>query len=403
MQIFSAFLRCFSLKQREMYSIPSLNIRTVNLIAAFIIGLFVIFPEITEGYGHPKGEPPSFGQNMPVPPEFRKPQITQPDIDKDFMKGNNHLGNQHILEKASFNFLFFFLLSITLLYFNTLELLNIRHYKENPKRNFIYVLFGSLAICLIFSLVHYFINSRLFFQPHGMNIFRYLFVLIICVLFGYIMKLIYQQHDMAMENEHLKSENLQNQYNALTSQINPHFFFNSLNTLASLVRDGESSDSLKYINQMSDIFRYVLKGNRQELVQLSDEIHFLEAYRYMLQIRFKNKLFFDIKVAEKFYSYFLPALSLQPIIENAVKHNVISDDFPLTIRVYIENDEMLVVSNSIQQKFNNESSTGIGLENLNKRYILLTSKDIVVEEDAFKFVVKLPLTAKLSENESRNN
>jgi two-component system, LytTR family, sensor kinase len=381
-----------------MYSIPSLNIRTVNLIAALIIGLFVIFPEIMESYEHSASGPPAFERSRSGPPEFRNSKMAPPpDVDKDFMKDENRFGVQHVFEKTSFNFLFFFLLSISLLYFNTRELLYKRYYSENDRRSFVTILLGSIAICLIFSVIHYFINSRLFFQAHGMNIFRYLFVLIICVLFGYVMNLIYRQHDMAIENEHLKSENLQNRYNALTSQINPHFFFNSLNTLASLVRDGESVDSLKYINQMSDIFRYVLKNNRQEFVQLCDEMHFLEAYRYMLQIRYKNKLFFDIKVDNCFFSYFLPALSFQPVIENAVKHNVISDDRPLTIQVYIENDEMLVVSNFIQQKLNKESSTGIGLENLNKRYILLTSKNIVVEDDAVEFVVKLPITAKLPE------
>jgi LytS/YehU family sensor histidine kinase len=225
-----------------------------------------------------------------------------------------------------------------------------------------------------------------------MLLFKSLFVVIISLLFAYIVHLIYKQQEIALENQRLQAENLENRLNALISQVNPHFFFNSLNSLSYLVRDGLYEKSLNYIEGLSDIFRYVLKNSRQELVLLADEIHFLEAFRYLLEIRFEDKLFFDLKInQEDLDRYKLPAISLQPVIENVVKHNVISEEQPMRIGIFISDDNMLLISNSIQLKTGVEGSTGIGLENLNDRYRLLLNKGIDINISKSIYTVKLPM------------
>jgi LytS/YehU family sensor histidine kinase len=212
---------------------------------------------------------------------------------------------------------------------------------------------------------------------------------------------------MALENQKLLSENFQNRFNSLAAQLNPHFFFNSLNSLASLIREKNYRSSLTYINELSDIFRYVLKSDPKELVLLSEEISFLNAYQYMLGIRFENKLFFEVEVDNYFQDNFLlPALSLQPVIENVVKHNIICDDQPMTIKIFVSEYDWLHIVNPIQKKEYVEKGPGIGMENLNNRYLLLVGKGIKVNKGDKVFEVKLPLLKlqyKQSEDGSNNH
>lgn len=226
----------------------------------------------------------------------------------------------------------------------------------------------------------------------GLILFKCLFAWIVTCLLGYILQLFFYQQKMKLENERLKTENLRAQYDMLTAQINPHFFFNSLNSLSALVRERKQDASLKYINELSDIFRYVLNSGKCGLVTVRDELQFLKAYQFMLEIRFENKLFFRIDIPDFYLDYRLPGLSLQPLIENIIKHNVISEQSPLTVHLFITEDHSLAVSNPIQEKYGtSDESSGIGLLNLNNRYQLLLSKGICIEKNEHSFCVKLPL------------
>ena len=218
-----------------------------------------------------------------------------------------------------------------------------------------------------------------------------LFMLAVVLLYSQIYVLIYQRQQIMIENEQLQNENLTTRYNMLVSQINPHFFFNSLNSLSMLVRDNDSKRALEYIDQLSYTFRYIThNSDNTELVPLRDELDFAKAYCYMFRIRYADKIFFDISVDEEYNDYLLPALSLQPLIGNAVKHNTITSKKPLHVTIHIE-DGMLVVSNPMRPLLEPEISTGIGLKNLNSRYELILGKTIEVESDTEIFVVKLPL------------
>ena len=218
-----------------------------------------------------------------------------------------------------------------------------------------------------------------------------LFMLAVVLLYSQIYVLIYQRQQIILENEQLQNENLTTRYNMLVSQINPHFFFNSLNSLSMLVRDNDSKRALEYIDQLSYTFRYITQnGKNAELVSLEEEIAFAEAYCYMFRIRYADKIFFDFDIEEQYKGYLLPALSLQPLIGNAVKHNAITSKNPLHISIRTEGD-CLVVSNPVRPLLEPQVGTGTGLENLASRYELMLGKSIVVESNEELFTVRLPL------------
>jgi len=233
----------------------------------------------------------------------------------------------------------------------------------------------------------------LFMTGHYLDfnmILKCLFALAVILLYGWIVILLYRHQAIVLENEQLKNENLSTRYNMLVNQINPHFFFNSLNSLAMLVRGSESERALTYIDQLSYTFRYIIQNGKNTLTTLHEELKFAEAYGYLFKIRYADKLFFDIDVDPKLASYRLPVLSLQELLANAVKHNAITKNNPFRIRITNE-DDWLVVSNPKRPKLEAEPSTGTGLKNLNSRWSLIADKTIDIRDEADRFVVRLPL------------
>lgn len=216
------------------------------------------------------------------------------------------------------------------------------------------------------------------------------FAVVVSMLYGWVYVLIMQQQAVAMENERLKNEYLTTRYNMLVGQINPHFFFNSLNSLAMLVRERHDEKALDYIDQLSYTFRYIIQNGQSTLIPLGEELDFIRAYGYLFKIRYADKLFVDIDVPEAFRSWLLPALSLQPLVGNAVKHNAITTAKPLRITIRVR-DAYLEVSNPKAPKLDAEPSTGIGLENLRSRVHLITGRDIVVIDTEAEFTVRVPL------------
>lgn len=216
------------------------------------------------------------------------------------------------------------------------------------------------------------------------------FALVVSLLYSRLYVLISQRQLVEVENERLKNENLTTRYNMLVGQINPHFFFNSLNSLAMLVREKHDQKALTYIDQLSYTFRYIIQNGQSTLITLGEELKFAEAYSYLFKIRYADKLYFDIEVDPDYLCWRLPALSLQPLIGNAVKHNTITRSNPLHVSIRVE-DGRLVVSNQLRPKLEPEPSTGIGLENLRNRWQLITGHDIEIDDSDGTFTVRLPL------------
>ncbi|WP_077155277.1 sensor histidine kinase [Bacteroides bouchesdurhonensis] len=205
----------------------------------------------------------------------------------------------------------------------------------------------------------------------------------------YIIYLIRRQQQVSVENEQLQAENIRNQYEVLKNQLNPHMLFNSLNTLQSLVRENQNK-AQDYIQELSRVLRYTLQSNDSQSVSLREEMDFASAYIFLLKMRFENNLQFDIQINKSFETYHLPPMAIQVLIENAVKHNEISNRKPLTIHISTDTEGFLAVSNTIQPKWTATPGTGIGLVNLAKRYRLLFKQDIQITEDK-EFTVRIPL------------
>jgi two-component system, LytTR family, sensor kinase len=192
----------------------------------------------------------------------------------------------------------------------------------------------------------------------------------------------------ARKEQKLIEENLKHRYNTLKSQVNPHFLFNSLNTLSELVYiDAKKSDS--YIQTLSGIYRYVLENEEKDLIDLEKEIEFVKQYFSLQQVRDEDKISLEIDIDEPKGIKIMP-VSLQLLIENALKHNVISHEKPLKIRIFLK-DDCVVVSNPIQKKSILEQSTQIGLSNLKNRTKIIMGTELEITRENNSFTVKLPI------------
>lgn len=187
--------------------------------------------------------------------------------------------------------------------------------------------------------------------------------------------------------EKLEKATLEARYETLKNQVNPHFLFNSLNTLTGMLEEGSAPQT--YVQNLSEFLRYVLQTKDKEVVLLRDEIEFSQKYAFIQEKRFNSKLNINFNISEKAYHFALPPLSLQMLIENAVKHNIISREKPLKIDIYVDEKNILMVENNLQKKIK-EDSTGVGLENIRNRFLYLGS-DIIISETDDKFIVGLPL------------
>ncbi|MGV8136918.1 MAG: sensor histidine kinase [Mangrovibacterium sp.] len=238
----------------------------------------------------------------------------------------------------------------------------------------------------------------LLFDPlSGERFFRFLFniTLILEVILTALIAQIYRQffrnYQMKMTNEQLLKANVESSYEALKSQVNPHFLFNSFNTLSSMILSDQNK-AVEYVNNMSDVFRYVLESSKKDRVTVEEEIRFIGAYSQMLKGRYGEKLQFEIRIASESQLFLLPPMAVQILIENAVKHNVISKSRNLYISVFAEGPE-LIVTNNLQEKKVKEPSTGLGLYNLNHRCRYMTRKELVVKRNENDFSVTIPLMA----------
>ncbi len=194
------------------------------------------------------------------------------------------------------------------------------------------------------------------------------------------------------EKETLKRESLSAQLNALKTQVNPHFLFNNLNTLSALIPDNPDQ-AIEFVQQLSKVYRHILEVQEEKSIPLKDELDVLRAYGFLLKTRFGKNLDIHIDVPDEKLQQRIVPLSLQLLMENAIKHNIVSSEKPLMINVFAENGH-LVVSNNLQVKNQLIESTGIGLNNIRNRYKLLGDDEVKVSESGDSFTVSIPLIPK---------
>lgn len=195
---------------------------------------------------------------------------------------------------------------------------------------------------------------------------------------------------MQIENESLKSEALQSQFESLKNQLSPHFLFNSLTALKTLINESPET-AQNYVNNLSKALRYTLQSNEKQLVTLKEELEFTDSYLFLIKMRFDTNLTVVIRTDEQFMLYELPPLTIQTLVENAVKHNEVSKRKPLTLIIETTENGSLFVQNSIQAKITEEEGTGIGLTNLSKQFQLLLGKEITISKENNEFKVEIPL------------
>ena len=267
---------------------------------------------------------------------------------------------------------------------------------KNKYNELIVIILGSLIITAVFSIGFVYTRAALSPQhpdPEFMykimrdSLVRDLTMAVVVLLVVQLLRSQYYQKTIAVENEALRSENILTRFEALKSQLDPHFLFNSLNTLQSLITlDTEKAEN--YLQQLSSVLRYTLQN--KEVLGLEEELKCVHAYCEMMQIRYGENLKFEFQIDEKYNDYYVLPLSLQSLIENSVKHNVISSKQPLTVTLATA-DDCVSVSNPIQAKTQPEESNGIGLVNLTERYRLKWNKEVEITNDGSTFCVKLPL------------
>lgn len=272
----------------------------------------------------------------------------------------------------------------------------------------ILVIFGFIS-SVIFGNLYFIMDTRIFNKTYYWNNFEYfdfdlnaagfLFYLLILGINGFI---IYIGHlkEAEIYSEKLKKENIQAQYEALKNQIDPHFFFNSLSVLTALVyKDAELAAD--YITKLSKLYRYILDRRDNLIVSLQDELEFLEIYLYLQNIRYDGSIkFFNTLPQASLQNAGILPNTLQMLAENAVKHNKFSNEMPLNIYLFEEN-EYFVIRNNHNKKSLIEPSLGIGLDNITKRYKLVCNENIIIEDLDDSFTVKFPFL-RLNSNEYFN-
>lgn len=193
--------------------------------------------------------------------------------------------------------------------------------------------------------------------------------------------------DTKLKNELLQQAHLRAQLISLQQQLSPHFLFNSLSTLKTIAKDQPTK---KYVLQLASVYRYVLSFNENHMAKLSEEIDFINAYLYIMEQRFGNAIKVSFNIDGEKLDWLIPSMSLQLLVENAIKHNKASLDFPLNISI-LTSGEALTVENDFLPKSNPEEGTGMGLRNISERCRLLMDKSIEIDQDKEKFRITVPL------------
>ena len=253
---------------------------------------------------------------------------------------------------------------------------------------------GSVSIIFFF---HIFIITitHLIKEPQTASFPNVFFILVLTIvttamtlLLTSLFYIFGEREKAIVENQKLSNENILARYETLKSRINPHFLFNSLNTLNGLI--GLDNDKAKeYVFQLSSVFRYSVQN--KEVSTLGDELVFTEAFCHLVKIRYGESLVIESRIDDKYRSCIIMPLSLQTLVENAIKHNTISKRYPLTVAIETTDKNTIRVSNKIQPKSEDTSGEGIGLANLAERYKMLYQKEITISNSNGMFSVEIPL------------
>jgi len=296
-------------------------------------------------------------------------------------------------------FISFFYTALFWLFFRTLHLLITAKYPgyENIRQRYLMlipIVVGSFVLLKIIldltvdPVLHSFLPMGS--EPHALLEFIGSFIFLILIMSLYEGTYLFAELKKSkLQQEILVKENISSQLEGLKNQVNPHFLFNSLNTLASIIPEDQER-GVRFVTKLSKVYRYILDIKDQKLISVREELDYLHSYTYLLKERFGNNIVIEIDVDSSDFGKLIMPLSLQITFENAIKHNIITSSKPLHIQVYMEN-ENLVVKNNLQKKSTVGTSTKMGLQNIKNRYSFFTDKEVGVIATMKHFIVTLPL------------
>ena len=293
-------------------------------------------------------------------------------------------------------FIWHFVCNTILFYF--LFLLNFKLIRSSTRKNRfpLTAVFGTLGLCCLLSPLLSQIQWTALSGEDGwaqerffaFNVIKDFIVGLAIVLVSRNIYNNYKREQIIIANQKLKEENIRMRFEALKNQLDPHFLFNSLNTLNGLI--GMDDDKAhEYVDNLSSVFRYTLQN--KDIRTLQDEITYVESYTALLQIRYGENLKVEYEIDTQYRSYYIMPVSIQLLVENAVKHNIISNKVPLVIHIETTPRETILVSNRISPKVETSAGSGVGLANLSERYGILFRKTITISESAGVFAVEIPL------------
>ncbi|TLV00363.1 sensor histidine kinase [Dyadobacter luticola] len=255
-------------------------------------------------------------------------------------------------------------------------------------------LLNSLAfgLVLMFGLayIQQLILSHIDFGPAMLMVeVRGILINLVFYMFLNMLQQNYENQHVSMELERFRNDNLSAQYDLLKQQVNPHFLFNSLNTLKAMVETGDQQ-SVDFILKLANFYRYTLESRKLDLIPLKVEMDILNAYLFLQKARFEDGFVFQNKLDDAVSDTLIPPFTLQLLVENCLKHNIVSLNRPLQIRIFMEG-ESIVVENQVQPKKNQEDSLGVGLKNIELKYSHLLHKQVEVINGQDLFQVRLPI------------
>ena len=269
------------------------------------------------------------------------------------------------------------------------------HQKKRILRQSIFIFTYTLSVCFIVEHIQkaiftedvfrFFVDEPDYWQSQAAGL---LFTIMVILMYEAVY-FTQKYRESRLEAEQIKNAHVQSQLETLKNQVNPHFLFNSLNTLASIIPE-DPEVAVEFVQKLSKVYRYILEIKDQQMISLEEELSFLHSYVFLLKIRHGDNLKVNIDIDPSVHQAKIVPLSLQLLIENAIKHNIMSNKKPLTIEVHQEGDHILV-KNNLQRKNQVIVSTKTGLDNISKRYKLLTNKLIETIVTNSSFIVLLPL------------
>ena len=304
------------------------------------------------------------------------------------------------LQGVGVTFIYAFVITAAIEYYN--EFLSSRFsWSEQMQKRLWYGVIGSIVLTVLsFGFARMLVEVAIYGSTfrefiENENLASYIFTLVISILVSAISHAFYfykALQDTNVKKQKIIAGTASAKFDALKNQLDPHFLFNSLNVLTSLI-DEDPYQAQKFTTSLSKVYRYVLEQKNKDLVSVDEELQFAKTYVRLLKMRFEDSIIFDVPDVVKNPEGKIVPLSLQLLLENAVKHNIVTSKKPLHIKVE-EIDDMLVVSNNLQEKQVVNKSTGVGLQNITQRYDILTEREVVIEKTSDHFKVYLPMLSK---------